>query len=334
MKKPWWAPILVLALSIPASSRAAPPETDPLQIYNVTPQAGAWMILASSYSGDEGKELARQLVLDLRSKHHLPAYVWNLSAEQRRRQEEADRAQRAQTGAPARPGGVRFKDEWAVLIGGYADINAASAALPTIRKLPLPDLHLPGDRLPFDSEFYTEQTGEIKRAVISPYAKAMCVPNPTVRRDQKKKFDPFWTTLNEYESYSLLKCRKRWTFAVKEYAGASMVQSKATTGGLFDGLAWLGGKQTGEILDAAGQQAHNLATTLEQCNFEAHVFHTRYSSIVTIGNFDDPNDPQAERVKQQYRTFQQQAAASMASRGIKDPMQLFRSPLPMEVPHP
>jgi hypothetical protein len=346
MKKLWWAPALVLALVAPMgapvrSQSQRPAELDPLQMYTVTPQSGAWMILAANYTGENGQELARQMVIELRNRHRLPAFVWNVSAEARRRQEEEQRQrlQQANPGAALRPGAARYKDEWAVLIGGYADVNAAAAALPNIRKLPMPDLRLPDGNLAVDYITTLEPTpdgrGEVKRGAVSPFVKAMCVPNPTVRRDPtRKKFDPFWVTLNEDEGYSLLKCKKPWTFAVKEYVGAAVIQSKASSGGFLDGLSWLGGKKPGQILDAAGQEAHNLAEALRQYNFEVYVFHTRNSSVVTIGSFDSPNDPQAQRIKQQYLSFQQQLVAAWAPTGQRDHLQLFPTPLPMEVPHP
>jgi hypothetical protein len=333
MNRLWWLPALGLALSVGAAAWAVPPEMDPVNVYAVSPQAGAWMIMAASYSGEDGKELARQLVLELRNKHRLPAYVWNVSAAARRQQEAPS------PGAPPRAGFIRYQDEWAVLIGGYADLNAASAALPNIRKLPTPDLHLPGERTPFYAQQLSGPTldgsGQVKRTMLSPFVKAMCVPNPTApKQAAHKKFDPFWTQLNEDECYSLLKCRKGWTFAVKEYTGATSIQSQANSGGIFNGLSWLGGKKPGESIDVAGSEAHNLAEALHKLNFDAYVFHTRTSSIVTIGNFESPDGEQAQRFKQHYLSFQEQLAAAWAPQGRSDPLQLFPNPMPMEVPHP
>jgi hypothetical protein len=339
-----WAPALGLALALVARVGLAEPpaELDPVNVYAVTPSAGAWMILAASYSGNDAKELCRQLVLQLRNKHHLPAYVFNLAVAERQRQikEEEERMRQARPGVPFRPQHYHIEDHWAVLIGGFADINAANAALPGVRKLPMPELKLAGDKLTCDVAQRFEPTGDgraiCQRALISPFQKAMCVPNPTIPHQPRspRKYDPVWEKLNSEEEYSLLRCHKKFTFAVKEYQGAKVIQSEGAPSGIAAALAWLSGKGNGQLLDAAGLQAHNLAEALHKLNFETYVLHTRTSSVVTIGGFDNPDGEQAQRVRQQIQTFQQQLASAWAPTGKQDPLQLFPQPALIEVPHP
>jgi hypothetical protein len=337
-----WVPALGLTLALLARvGQADPPEMDPINLYAVTPAAGAWMVLAASYTGDDGKDLCRQLVLEMRNKHHLPAYVFNLAAAKRREIEEEERARQTRAGVPVRPGHYNIQDHWAVLIGGYKDMNAATAALPSIRKLPLPDLHLAGGKLAYDTvvEAGADEHGKVtgKKVEISPFHNAMCVPNPTIPREEKPahKFDPFWTELNRFEDYSLLRCSKKFTFAVKEYHGSKVIQSTDSSGGIMSSLSWLTGKSSAHMIDAAGLQAHDLADVLhKKLNFETYVLHTRTSSVVTIGSFDSLDDPQAQRVKQQIQTFQQQLTSAWAPTGKQDPLQLFPQPMPIEVPRP
>jgi hypothetical protein len=247
-----WAAAVGLAILAGTAQADPPAEMDPLNIYAVNAQAGSWMILAASYTGETGKDLARQLLVEVRNRHHLPAYAWNFSDPERRRQqqEEQERVRRlAAQGLPTKERVIDIKDHWGVLIGGYRDLNSASAALPTIRTLPMPELKAPTGRIPFETQYFTEPTpdgrGVVKRAMISPFLGAMAVPNPTIPHENaRKKYDPFWEQLNEGESYSLLHCRKPYTYAVKEYVGASMVQPASGKGGLMDGLSWLSGTST------------------------------------------------------------------------------------------
>ena len=50
-------------------------EADPDKTYAVTGDNGPWMILACSFSGDHAEEQARELVLELRKRYKLEAFV-------------------------------------------------------------------------------------------------------------------------------------------------------------------------------------------------------------------------------------------------------------------
>src|SRR3989442_14189329 len=63
-------------------------ETDPDKEYVITSEAGAWMICAASYSGSQAGQLAHELVLEIRSRFNLPAYVFNRGEKLRQEQQE------------------------------------------------------------------------------------------------------------------------------------------------------------------------------------------------------------------------------------------------------
>src|SRR5207245_6607079 len=95
-------------------------------------------------------------------------------------------------------------------------------------------------------------------------------------------------TLNADETYSLLKCPKKYTLAVKQISMPVQIQSKMTSSSLFDKFGWGGSKE-----DAAAVSAHNLAELLrkgriEGLPIEAYVLHTKYCSYVTVGGFNSP----------------------------------------------
>lgn len=51
---------------------------DPNQDYTLTEQNGPWLVMATSFTGEEGKAQAEELVLELRRKYNLPAYYYGM----------------------------------------------------------------------------------------------------------------------------------------------------------------------------------------------------------------------------------------------------------------
>ena len=97
---------------------------------------GPWLICAASYCGPEAPDLARQLVIQLRTRYKRDAYLFNRSEKERREQnEEFARQQQANPLLPKRRRTVRIEEEVAVLIGGYPTIEAARQALDSVKKL-------------------------------------------------------------------------------------------------------------------------------------------------------------------------------------------------------
>lgn len=330
------APAALPAGVEPARTTAAPANPFPL-----TPDAGAWMICTATYLGPDGAEVARQLAVDLRTRHRLPAYIYNRGDEERRKMnEEWEATRRRYPGVPMRRRTYRIQDQYAVLVGGFADFAAASAYLPKIKALPLPELKVDGGRSPYDQVSYEEpdadkKTMVVKRTPINPYSMAMVVRNPQTAApaNNRPKWDPFWKQLNAHEEYSLLRNPKAWTLVVREYMGARTMQSQQpqkNEGGFLAALG-LGGTRPGEALDAAAQQAHELARFLRQpqFGFESWVLHTRHSSVVCVGGFNGPEDPELQRLQRQIA-----ALKFSTQKGGADPIGLLPTPVPIEVPRP
>jgi hypothetical protein len=289
--------------------------------------------------------LARQLVVQLREKHNLAAYIFNHGAEERRKQQdELDRIRRMnpEINLPRRT--VRIQEQCAVLVGGFRDFDQASAALKNIKELPLPELKLDSGRTAYDLENIVEpdpveRKMRISHREVNPLANSFVVRNPTVpQENQTNKPDPFWKQLNVDEQYSLLKCRKPWTLLVKEYTGTTVVQPRSGPSNFLK-MIGLGGR-SGEALGAAGLQAHELARVLRmpQLGFEAYVLHTRNKSVVTVGAFEGPNDPELQRTQQRLmalrfmRGTQTGGQPAAAQAGPADPIGLFAHPVPIQVP--
>jgi hypothetical protein len=313
-----------LALLAAGSGRAAPVEADPNQEYRVTPEAGAWMICAHCYVGPNAPALAHELVLMLRRRDHQPAYIFVKGEEERRQQEENIRHMHEL--CPDVPNlrirHVRIEEQYAVLIGGvggWPDIDSARRALDDVKRLKPPDDEKLMDVLTA-IEPAGDGKGRVKKAPLNPFASSFVVHNPTIPQEavDRSKPDPALKELNLGRPYNLLNCGHPWTLAVKEFQGAAVVQSRSTAGEI---MARLGlGSRSDDLLVASAKQAEEVARVLREMKFDAYVLHTRFSSVVSVGAFDKPDDPRLGQLQRQLA-------------GLKlGPIQCFAQPQPMQVP--
>jgi cell division septation protein DedD len=301
--------------------------------YAVTPQAGPWMICVASYQSESASELAYQLCTYLRQKNY-PAYVYNRgNAERKKLQEELDQWQKAYPGVPRRRVLAHpQEDQFAVLLGGFNDMDTATVQLKKVRKWDLPDIKLKSGKPAFDTydvyEPGKDKKFEMKRYPVNPFHAAMVVPNPTMpqQRKQVAKVDPLWKKLNADEPRSLYKCPKPWTLAVQEFRGASAIQSTSSSGGFLEKLGL--GDHGNQRLDNAARMAEQVCDMFRKLGFKSYVLHTRYNSVVTVGEFDGPNDPALQRTQEQLHrmSFKNGKTGEAA-------FNLFAQALPMEVPH-
>jgi hypothetical protein len=321
----------VLLSAVVAGSSYARVEADPNKDYVVAPEAGAWMICAASFMGDTASQQAHALVLELRTKYDLPAYMYNRGAEQRREQdEELDRRRRQQQQFLQQLGAdpsitlplrrSHIAEQYAVLIGGFRDIDGARRELDRIKKLDAPK-SVPLATLVNWLKPKAGGDPEPVEKKVNPFTSSFVVPNPTVPTEHRRDDTPdaFLKQLNGDEKYSLLKCSKPWTLAVKEFRGAAVVQAQAPSSSFLDKLGW--GSHEGELLNAAGLQAEEVARALRAMHFDAYVWHTRYSSIVTVGGYDSDGDAQ---LLQNKRTLANLKLGSV---------ELSPIPVAMPVPH-
>jgi hypothetical protein len=317
-------------------------EADPQKDYPITPAAGPWLICAASYSGPEASALARQFVYQVRAKYNLPAYVFNHTDEERRRQR--DELERIQAMYPEQYAGrhrtIRVEEQCAVLVGGYPDMDKARAALDGIKKLPAPEIRRQNGELEVQyikiwgekDEKDKVDRREMGRAAVNPFSHSFVVRNPAIPQavPQKPKFDPFWEKLNAEEDYSLLKAPGAYTLVVKVYQGVSVVRERSWSESILDKFG-LAGNQPGDLLGASALQAHEVAKLLsdpQRFNLKAYVFHTREASIVTVGSFKSPDDPDVERTRRQLASLKFQTQQGT------DPIGLMNPPKLMEVPRP
>ncbi len=348
MNKVIWAPALCLALGAAGVACADPPAAAGPD-YGVTPDAGPWMICACYFSGPAAPDLAHQMVTQIRTRYNTPAYLFDFAEEERKKEQELLDQQRQALPFDAPPDGsdivrqiprrhptIHVEEQCAVLIGGYADEDAAHKALLAVKKWGPPAINTPEGVLPFGSIIDHGKEHIINNPFTS---MSMVVRNPTVPHDAAVDpiKDKFLITLNADEEFSMLQCPQKYTLAVKEYLGAAMVQQQGGLDGFLGAIGKGGDKSSeraGESLAVAANNAHELAKLLHKGGAEVYVLHTRTTSVVSIGSFDSPDDPRIKEVCAQYARWQQMVGGGQPDGAKKNPMGLFPNPVLVKAPHP
>ncbi|MCI0640313.1 MAG: hypothetical protein L0Y72_30005 [Gemmataceae bacterium] len=312
------------------------------QDIHVTKEQGPWMVFVQSYSGPEASILARQMVGELRGTYKLPAYTFNFGAEERRKeyerikatidqQKEFLRQNNLALDQPIRVRHMRIEEQVGVLVGGYSSDEAAKNALAGLRKLKPPD----PNKVHLSKMFYTHEDakksdqpkkGEI--IYVNPFKAAFVARNPTIKQERPAEWDNmdigYLRKINAGEPLSLLNCKKPITLAIKQIQTPTNMQGRESKGGF---LKIIGITKAGEQVDVAAQSAHNLAELLRKSKLEAYVLHTKFSSIVTVGGFDSPDDPNLRAMQETIEARVWPTIAPMLFQGQPIPR-----PLPMKVP--
>ena len=132
-----------------------------------------------------------------------------------------------------------------------------------------------------------------------PLGGAFLTINPLITPEeaQRSRKDPLLVKLNSGNEFSLANNPGRYTVVVATFTGKSLT---TTANGDFQNLAAKFDVETGNSLDGAAEDAWKMTQLLRRHNREAWVWHDRYHSIVTVGSFDNPNDPRIREVAQFY----------------------------------
>lgn len=246
-------------------------EADPKKTYPLETNHGPYMIMVKQFSGENAQQNANRLVYELRKRYKLKAYVYDRKfefkvADGMRSSEKKQHLynQYAKTST----------QEYAVLVGDFhsTDDEEYKKALKTV-KTSQPEC-LKGEIL---------QVGASKK---SPLANAFGgITNPLLPPDimsRKGVVDPFVERLNSDCKYSLLNCPARYTVRVATFTGNIEIRPGEVQ-------QIIAGKKEmdGQALIQAGVNAAKLCQALREKGYEAYEFHDRYSSIVTVGSFNE-----------------------------------------------
>lgn len=272
-------------------------DADPSKSYTLDKAHGPWMVMVASFhdAGSSGKErvgkspleAAQELVLEFRRlKPPVPAYVYQVKGknESIKAADELGREQRMKN--------MRVIDSVCVLAGNYPTIDDPKAQ----------------KTLKFIKQFKPKclETGvdyAVSPGRPGPLSKAFMTSNPLLSEEEiqqaKQATDPLLVSLNNNETFSLYENKGKFSLVVARFAGKSVnvvneTQEKAES--YFT--------NGGNDLDQAAISARNLVRALRNrdpvtndkefapyCRLEAYIWHDYTSSIVTVGSFDSPNDP-------------------------------------------
>lgn len=321
----------------------APAAPDPTREYLVTPAQGSWMVCVAYYSGEDAPIDAVRLVQELWTGYQMRAFIFNYGAEERRKEMEHRKEVIRQKLEYLRKMNVEpdphlkirvphmhIEEQCAVLVGGFKDIESARRALDAIKKLKPPDPQRV--RVQHEMFIYDTKAGSVKKVPVNPFTQAFVVRNPSLppeRPANQNEMDiGFLQKLNAGEPYSLLQCPKRFTLAISQLQTPTVVQPKETSSSFLENLGF--GSHAAAHQDAAAQSAHNLAEVLRKIHHqEAYVLHTRFSSIVTVGSYDNADDPRINHDIEELNRL----LSNLTTLDRQQLVRLFPRPMPMPVPH-
>jgi len=299
-----WLMLGVVLLS-PIAVAAAPPwgsflpfrrvEADARKEYKLTEEHGPWLIMAASFAGEGAHRQAHDLVIELRKKHALNAYV---SSQKYDFTNPVDAIGFERDGTPKKL--VHRKreafEEYAVLVGDFESVYdpQAKKALEVIKfarpnaldvvKRGMTTQRLAGLR---DSRSRRGEEGRSK----GPMRAAFMTRNPMLPAEffAPKGLDPLVASMNENVEYSLLNNPGRYSVKVGTYRGRVSLNVNEIKQLRDQPLE--GGDSK---LAQAAEKAHDLTVALRKAGVEAYEFHDRHESIVTVGSFDSIGEERAD----------------------------------------
>ena len=282
-------------------------DADPSKSYTLDQAHGPWMVMVASFheagvSGQEqmGKsplEAAQELVLEFRRlKPPVPAYIYQVKGknESVKAKDDLGREQRMKN--------MRVVDSVCVLAGNYPSIDdpKAQKTLKFIKQFKPKSLENGVD--------YTVSPGR-----PGPLSKAFMTSNPILTEEEiqqaKQAADPLLISLNSNETFSLYENKGKFSLVVARFAGKSVNlvnESEEKADNYFT--------NGGNDLDQAAISARNLVRALRSrdpvikdtsareyaqfapyCRLDAYIWHDYTSSVVTVGSFETPNDPNIKK---------------------------------------
>jgi hypothetical protein len=345
----------------------APGSTNPTtHPWYVKPEHGAWMICVKSYAGPTAKAYAEELAREIRETYRVNAYLFEKGSEEKKRQDEYVAKEKARQQAEQQkqfleltqkmreeayqkgmdfmespiklrvPKYLAVDEQWAVLVGGWKDMEAASKELKKVRGWQPPKnadlmdrgvISRPGEN--------GQRTGEV--AHLNPFLYAMVFPNPAAPRpaEDDRTVRAIYR-LNEKEDLSVLRIAKPWTLVVKSFHPPVRMRDKDGEKSVVERL--FGPDEGAKELQATALQAVSLAKALRDPKFkphplDAHVLHTLYGSMVCVGQFDGPEDPAMLATQQTLDrlTFHVQRQDEY---GTKSNVRLFDPLFAIQIPRP
>jgi hypothetical protein len=283
-----------------------PLPTGPLEPYMLTKENGPFMVLAYSFRGPDAPRQALALVLELRGKYRLPAYLLlpkKFPGRSNIRGVPPTASQFATRDDVNLPEILRTIDEAAVMVGDEKTTKDAFDLMHKIKKLHPVCI----DGQPQMWHFRKGQG----------LSRAMSTTNPFVPAEElfPRQPDVLVTQMNG-GPHNILYCPGRYTLQVANFGGRSSLDPEKDP--RFRGLLSTAKSPLVTAHDDAERLADALSRDREvmKTGCKAYVYHDRYSSRVTIGSFDNPADPAAQKLHDRMIEL----AVDLSRRGVTDTM--------------
>jgi hypothetical protein len=282
---------------------------DQADSYLLSEEDGPWLLLATTFVGENAKQRAERTAIEVRQKLRLPAFIY---------QEDFDftgvAEQDQETGRRARYVNPHQYEAYAVLVGEYDSVNHESIDR-DLERLKTVELEVFRDKEELEAEYNTTNPASMIKAFgeqlfrsrkgrgRNPLAAAFVTRNPLLPESffRQPEVDSFVKQLNEGLSHSLLDAEGKFTVIVRTFDGCGTIVG-AKNQDKF--------KPSAERMQQFAKQADKMVRELRKAGEEAYQYHDRHRSIVTIGTFDNlgrelPGGhfqyaPEITRVMQQY----------------------------------
>lgn len=326
-------------------------EADAEKAYPLSDQHGPWMIMATTFTGDDAETRARELVYELRSRFKLPAYTYNMKFDFGKVEGRGvDRFGRPLRMRPQ----IASMNEVAVLVGDYPTIDdpLAKKTLERIKfakpdcldleKIAAANKKTGRPLVLWRMNFQDMRPDDDVKKHMGPMDHAFITSNPLLPDSYfaPKGLDKLTVAMNQQLEHSLLKCPGKFTVKVATFTG-HVISDQELIKQLEAGL-----KEPKSELADAEVKAHQLCEALRSKGYEAYEFHDRYSSVVTVGSFDWVGTPRQDgkiEINPQVHAIMETFGANktlgpgQSLQSVGQPKQIAgipfdKQPLPVQVP--
>lgn len=263
------------------------PSTKP-EDFQLSQRHGPWLILAATFAGEKAEAQASELIVELRSKHRLVAYLHQQTYEHSAMEEGTMLNPRGQKAKMRYANVADNYQAFAVLIGDFQSVKdpALETTLQKVKYL-RPECLDTSKRQDTNQSFvgikewYRRISNDPNRNKKGPMGGAFATRNPLIPAGYFAAggVDDFVAKMNQGVEYSLLDNPGRFTVRVATFRGLSSINQREI-------LDLQNSADVTDKLAVAADKANRLTTALRKQGIEAYEFHDRTESIVTIGNFD------------------------------------------------
>lgn len=259
-------------------------EADSSKTYELSEEDGPWLILASTFVGENSKQRAERLVHEIRKEMGLPAFLYKENFDFTGTVKSDPR-----TARQTRYWNRYQYDGYAVLVGEYDTSEHPSIEddLKRVKTTTLPVFSDPNEVAAETSRSNPVTTVKAitskllksrKDSPIGPMGLAFLTRNPMLPAEffETPVVDSFVNELNDGVPHTLLKCKGKYTVIVKTFQGIEAI---------VDGKQEKKFSPSVKRMDKYASVANKMTLALRKKGVEAYQFHDRFRSLVTVGSF-------------------------------------------------